>query len=309
MITKPMDVLSLYPVRKNKRQKAAFRDDVQSYIQSLGYICTTEKGSMGSRNVVIGDPKTAKYLVTAHYDTPPRLPFPNFITPLNFGIYLLYQLVIVALLLICSIAPGVIVGILVGNSEIGSGVSMILYWTLLILMMAGPANKHNANDNTSGVVTILETARNLPAEYRHQVCFVLFDLEEAGLIGSSSYRKRHKKESAHQIVLNCDCVGDGNEMVLFPTKKLKNADMMDLLKTAEMDCDGKSVRVHRKGFSFYPSDQMNFPYGVGIAAFRRKKGIGIYCDKIHTRKDTILEEENVIILSRQLRNILCGSAQ
>ena len=161
MITKPMDVLSLYPVRKNKRQKAAFRDDVQSYIQSLGYICTTEKGSMGSRNVVIGDPKAAKYLVTAHYDTPPRLPFPNFITPLNFGIYLLYQLVIVALLLICSIAPGVIVAILVGNSEIGSGVSMILYWTLLILMMAGPANKHNANDNTSGVVTILETARNL----------------------------------------------------------------------------------------------------------------------------------------------------
>ena len=78
---------------------------------------------------------------------------------------------------------------------------------------------------------------------------------------------------------------------------------------AESKTEKKTVCVHQKGFSFYPSDQMNFPYGVGIAAFRRKKVIGIYCDKIHTRKDTILEEENVIILSRQLAKILCDSAQ
>ena len=32
MITKPMDVLSLYPVRKNKRQKGAFRDDLGGII-------------------------------------------------------------------------------------------------------------------------------------------------------------------------------------------------------------------------------------------------------------------------------------
>ena len=78
---------------------------------------------------------------------------------------------------------------------------------------------------------------------------------------------------------------------------------------SETEEEKKFVRVHKKGFSFYPSDQMNFPYGVGIAAFRRKKLIGIYCDKIHTRKDIVLEEENVIILSRQLTKIICGSAQ
>ena len=310
MITIPMDVLLLYPVRKNKKQKAAFQEDVQSYVQSLGYTCKTEKGSMGARNLVIGDPKSAKYLVTAHYDTPPQLPFPNFITPCNFGIYLLYQFAIVAVFVVAAIVPGAILGVLLGNSEIGSIVSMVIYWGLLIMLIAGPANKNNANDNTSGVVTVLETARNLPVEYRDKVCFVLFDLEEAGLIGSSSYRKLHKKESNQQIVLNCDCVGDGNELVLFPTKKLKkDAAMMHTLLQAESKTEKKTVCVHQKGFSFYPSDQMNFPYGVGIAAFRRKKVIGIYCDKIHTRKDTILEEENVIILSRQLAKILCDSAQ
>ena len=310
MITKPMDVLSCYPVRKNKKQKASFRDEVQSYVESLGYVCETEKGSLGAQNLVIGDPKSAKYLVTAHYDTPPQLPIPNFITPCNFGIYLLYQFAIVAIFIVAAIIPGVILGVLLDNPEISSIVSMVVYWGLLIMLIAGPANKHNANDNTSGIVTVLETARNLPVEYRDQVCFVLFDLEEAGLIGSSSYRKLHKKESNQQIALNCDCVGDGNEMVLFPTKKLKkNTAMMHVLLQAETKTEKKTVCVHRNGFSFYPSDQMNFPYGVGISAFRRKKLIGIYCDKIHTRKDTILEEENVIILSRQLMKILCGSAQ
>ena len=31
-------------------------------------------------------------------------------------------------------------------------------------------------------------------------------------------------------------------------------------------------------------------------AFHRMKGIGIYCDRIHTWRDTILEEENVLFL-------------
>ena len=35
-----------------------------------------------------------------------------------------------------------------------------MYWVMLLLMMVGPANKHNANDNTSGVVTVLETMRS-----------------------------------------------------------------------------------------------------------------------------------------------------
>ena len=43
----------------------------------------------------------------------------------------------------------------------------------------------------------------------------------------------------------------------------------------------------------YPSDQKHYPYGVGIAAFNRKKGIGLYVDRIHTARDTILDEENV----------------
>ena len=91
----------------------------------------------------------------------------------------------------------------------------------VLWMIFGLANKNNANDNTSGVVTLLEILRTLPENQRNKVCFVLFDLEEAGLIGSVSYRKAHKKATDHQLVLNLDCVGDGDHLLIFPTKALK----------------------------------------------------------------------------------------
>ena len=87
-------VLSEYQVRKTKKQRGAFIDYVSRYADSLGYKIGTEKGSLGANNIIVGDPESAKVVYTAHYDTCARLPFPNFITPKNIGIYLLYQLAI-----------------------------------------------------------------------------------------------------------------------------------------------------------------------------------------------------------------------
>lgn len=297
MITTPMDVLTRFPVRKNKKQKQAFRDAVQAYVTGLGYSCKVEKGSCGSRNVIIGDPQNAKYLVTAHYDTPARMIFPNFITPRNLLIYLLYQCLVVGVMMGVSIGCGIGLGVLIQSPEIGGLLAAVFYWVLLFLMMVGPGNMQNANDNSSGVVTVLEIARTLPELHREQVCFVLFDLEEAGMLGSASYRKTHKQETDHQIVLNMDCVGDGNEIVFFPTRKLKkNESAMNRM----IRCGGyfgqKHITVQEKGFAFYPSDQMQFPLGVGIAAFRKKKGLGLCLSRIHTSRDTVLEETNINIL-------------
>lgn len=291
-----MDVLTAFPVRKSKQQKQNFRDAVQSYVDSLGYPVTVEKGSFGCRNVVIGDPEKAEYLITAHYDTCARMLVPNLITPCNLVIYLVYQIFLVALLIAASAVVGLICGSFLGSGA-GGTVALAVYWLLLILMMVGPANTSNVNDNTSGVVTLLEIARTLPENQRHKVCFVLFDLEEAGLIGSASYRKAHKKATDNQLVLNMDCVGDGDNLMMFPTKKLKkDRKKLSVLYKACGYFGKKSLLVHEKGFSIYPSDQANFPYGVAIAAFHRKKWVGLYYSRIHTPKDTILEETNVNLL-------------
>lgn len=307
MLSKPMDVVSAFPVRKSKKQKQAFRDAVHSYCEAMGYTVRDEKGSWGGRNIVIGDPDSAGYLVTAHYDTCAGMPFPNLITPCNFLTFLAYQLLLVGGLLVISFAAAGLVELILDIPEVSFLVWYVVYFGLLMLLMFGPANRNNVNDNTSGVVTVLEIARTLPQELRSRVCFVLFDLEEAGLVGSASYRKSHKKVCDKQIVLNLDCVGDGDEIMLFPTGKLrKDPKKMELLRHAVGTEGKKSVCIREKGFAYYPSDQANFVYGVGIAALLRSKWAGLYLDKIHTRKDTVLEEENVTILRDRLTAVIAA---
>lgn len=304
MLQKPMDVLEQFPVRKKRQQKQAFRASVQQYAESLGYECKEEKGSFGSVNVVLGDSAKAKFLVTAHYDTCARFPVPNLITPCSFWGYLGYQILVALIILLPIFLSSLVVGLLTGSGLAARLVGFVMLYVAIILMLVGPANKNNANDNTSGVVTVLEMARNMPQELREQVCFVLFDLEEAGLWGSSSYRSKHKKESNDQIVLNVDCVGDGDLIMLFPKKKIrKNLELMEKLKQSCGSYGNKQVTILEEGFSTYPSDQSNFPYGVGICALRQGK-FGPYLSRIHTPKDTILEEANVQLLSKTLTEII-----
>ena len=305
---KPMDILSDFPVRKSKKQKQAFRQAVQAYCGALGYETVVEKGGFGAKNLVIGNPKTAKYLITAHYDTCARLPFPNLLTPCSFPLFLGYQILLALGILTPPVILTMLTALLTRSTEITKGVWILSACAVFGMVFAGKANRHNANDNTSGVVTVLEIAKTMPKNLRGQACFMLFDLEEAGLFGSSAYQSAHKQETKNQVILNFDCVGDGDQILFFPTKKLKK----DKAKLSPLyGCCGyfgkKSVLIRDKGFSVYPSDQGNFPYGVGIAAFRKGK-LGLYLSRIHTDKDTILEETNVNILRAAIISMIGSSA-
>lgn len=308
MITKPMDVLEKYEIRKTKAQKAAFRTAVITYIQKLRYSVRVEKGNMGIHNIVVGDTKKAKYLVTAHYDTPASIGLPNLITPNNPVTYILMQLFLVGILLAVSVGAAFLVWLISKDDRLAFIGWYICHFGLLALMMMGPANRHNANDNTSGVVTVLEIISSLPENLRERVAFVLFDQEEKGLLGSSAYRKAHKEEVDHQIVLNLDCVGDGDVIQLTPVKKAKKNEAV----LAKLECicgysGKKQIQLRRKGFTAGSSDHKNFPYGVGIMTFRYKKGIGLYCSRIHTWRDTVLEQTNVNILRAAIISLI-GSA-
>ena len=306
MLQEPMDVLTQHPIRKTKAQKEDFRSSVMPYLTGLGYEPKLEKGSMGAQNMIVGDPEKAKYLITAHYDTPAAMPIPNFITPCSFLPFLGYQLLVTAGFLAIMFLVSLAAAFIWNEFWFIWTVSYVSLIGMMLLMLLGPANRSNANDNTSGVVTVLEIARTLPENLRDKVCFVLFDLEEAGLVGSSSYFKAHKAVAQKQIVLNLDCVGDGDEILFFPGKKLiKDHEKMAWLCRAVGHYGPKSIAVRDKGFRYYPSDQKHFPYGVGIAAFRRKKLLGHYCSRIHTKKDTILETTNVNILRAAITTLIC----
>ena len=88
-------IFQSYEVRKSRKQKRDFLEFAQRFAVERGYSPQVERGYLGAENLVVGNPSKAKVVFTAHYDTCPILPFPNFITPKSVGIYLLYQLFLV----------------------------------------------------------------------------------------------------------------------------------------------------------------------------------------------------------------------
>lgn len=301
------EILDIYQIRKTKKQKSAFIEYVKTRSAQNGYPCRIEKGSFGARNIVVGDPDSAKVVYTAHYDTCPMLPVPNFITPKSFAIYFIYQLLLTLGIFAVMFAVGFAVGFcgavscrLIGLDEAAADkvIYLLTYAVtigILILFFAGPANKHTANDNTSGVVTLLEIMERMPEEKRENAAFIFFDLEESGLLGSSSYASKHKEQRKNKLLLNFDCVSDGNN-IIFALRKGAKSDAPLLERYFESNEDF-NVEILSKGV-FYPSDQMQFNRGVGVAALKYSKTLRtLYMDRIHTSRDVILDEKNIEYLA------------
>jgi Zn-dependent M28 family amino/carboxypeptidase len=161
--------------------------------------------------------------------------------------------------------------------------------------MKGPANKHTANDNTSGVITLMEIMQALPEEKKNEIAFVFFDLEEMGLFGSSGFASKHKKEMKDKLLLNFDCVSDG-DTILFAVKNAAKK-YIPALEKSFVPNENFKVDIASKGV-FYPSDQANFKAGVGVAALNYSKKLRtFYMDKIHTDKDRVFNEENIEFLT------------
>lgn len=295
-------ILETYQIRKSAKQKAAFRAFLCDHLRAMGYEVKIEGKS--SKNIVVGDPEKAKVIYTAHYDTCPVLPFPNFITPRNFFWYLVYQILICVPVLL--LAAGAEVGTMLLWEKLTGEMCPLplafaaMYAVLLFFIWwiyAGPANRHTVNDNTSGVLTLVEIAQRLPEELRSEVCLIFFDNEEKGLLGSAAFAKKHKAVRKKALVVNFDCVSDGDSIQFFPSKMLKKkgGDLLDKLEQSFVPAGEKTVEVVRS-FGFYPSDQAKFKQGVGVCALKKSRVFGWYMDRIHTKKDTVLMEENIHLL-------------
>ena len=165
---------------------------------------------------------------------------------------------------------------------------------IVYLMMMGPANPHTANDNTSGVTTIVSIMEDLPENLRENVAFIFFDLEEVGLLGSAAFYASHKKNVQDKLLLNFDCVSDGKN-ILFAIKK-GAVKYTHALKAAFPETEIFKPDFATKGF-FYPSDQAKFPLGVGVAALKKSKRGILYMNRIHTAKDTVFDEANIDYLT------------
>ncbi|MBE6665317.1 MAG: Zn-dependent exopeptidase M28 [Ruminococcaceae bacterium] len=296
-------VFQKYQVRKTKKQKSAFIGYVKTVAEENGYTCEIQKGALGARNIVVGSPEKAKVIYTAHYDTCAVLPFPNFITPKNFLLYLLYQIGILiplfAFIGVFSFLSQLLISLLPLDPALSSFISLLIYEVGLIgfcvLLIAGPANRYTANDNTSGITTLLDIMTEMPEELRGKAAFVFFDLEESGLFGSMSFANKYKKAVKNKPLINFDCVSDG-DYILFAVRKTASRYASLLNEAFPKDSRVSEVDICSKGV-FYPSDQVNFKDGIGVASLKRtKKGL-LYMNRIHTPRDTVYREENIRFLT------------
>lgn len=282
------EILENWQVRHTKKQKAEFIAFLKERLPAL----SVEKGGVfGGKNLVLGDVSSAKVVFGAHYDTCAALPFPNIVFPKSVPLSILYGFVPAIPLCLLMGLLTYLVGRFTDSfwlTELAIFLPLLLFiWMIYI----GVANQHTANDNTSGVVTLLELYASLSDEERETAAFVLFDNEELGLFGSAAFYTAHKKDMKEKLLINADCVSDGDELWLLVGKKVPE-EQKEALREAFSGVTTKTVTVRPSQGSFYPSDQASFPVSVGAAAF--KKGfLGLYLDRIHTSRDTVFDEENI----------------
>jgi len=295
------EILENWQIRKTRRQKQAFRKRLTDKLAAEGYPVFEERHGLtgGTVNVVVGDVDQADVIFTAHYDTCAVLPFPNFITPRNLFFYVLYQLLIVLVLIMLSIGIQQLIFLLTKDA----GASFFAYLTALLLfcllILFGPPNRHTCNDNTSGVITLTEAILRIPPEEfaGRKTAFVFFDLEEAGMLGSCAFRRRHKKALRKKAVINFDCVSDGDHLLFAVNRRLAaDLPLLEAFTEALPAGDEKETIFCSASSVFYPSDQMGFKKHAAVAAFRKSRILGLYMSRIHTPRDTVLDEKNIALL-------------
>ena len=300
MTSQSETILRQYMIRRTKDQKTAFIDYLKSQFPELQV-----EEDKKNRNLILGDGASAKVVLTAHYDTCAKMPFPNFITPMNFPVYLGYQLLVIVPFIALMFVVWGCVESMTQSRELGY---LVGYFAMMgymyLLLLGGPANPWTANDNTSGVITLLELYASMTPEQKAQTALIFFDNEESGLKGSKAYAKKHKADKLEEkLVLNFDCVSDGDHL-LFVLNKPAMKQYEEAFAQAFPGENGKEVLVVSSSKAFYPSDQASFPTNAAVSAMNRHKVLGLYMDKIHTPKDRVFDTDNIEFLRRGTLTLL-----
>ncbi len=289
------EIHTLYPTRKKYADKTRFIEYVKQEVTEYD---VKLQGKRKTRNIVIGDIENAKVVFTAHYDTPATSVIPNIMMPLNKIIYFGYSFAFVGVIVILSIFLANYISKLlnVQDRSTTSIIYMVIYFLAVYLLMLAFENKNNKNDNTSGTAAVMSLIKNIDKD--SNVAFILFDNEEKGLIGSGQFNKEYKAIMENKPLINLDCVGNGNEIVVI----MNNEEMTgaDLLKESMVNTERYNVNFYNKKQAMGNSDQKHFKNGVGIFACHKGEFIKLYTPYIHTNKDTVADVENISYLMEKL---------
>lgn len=298
-------LLAVHPVRRTGAQKADFRKWLIRELKRAGWRAGEETyGKLnGSVNVVAGDPEGADVILCAHYDTPARMLVQDFVSPTNVLAHVLYHVMVALVLAAAAFALALAVSFPLNKPELMVPLFLILAVAALWVSAYGPANQNNANGSSSGVLALLAAANaNLD---RKRVCLVFLDNNERNLLGSSAFKKAHPNKAAQTLFINLDCVGDGENILLIPSKSSRwDGELLEALEEAFPAEEGRSPRLLTRGLQYYPSDNRRFKFHVTVCACRYLAGLGYYIPHLRTKRDTALDEGNIGYIARGVERFL-----
>lgn len=294
-------LLTVHPVRKTGAQKKEFRQWLARELKRAGWKAREESYGKwnGSVNVVAGDPDRADLFLCAHYDTGSRMLAQNFISPTNVPAHICYHLAMALLL----VAAAFLLALAVSFPLNQPGLMLPLFLALAVaglwLAAYGPANRNNANGNSSGVLALLAAAREMKSNPR--VCLVFLDNNERNLLGAAAFRKRRPERASQCLFINLDCVGDGRDLLLIPSKYSRwDSGLLEALEGAFPEGEEMKPHILTKGLPYYPSDNKKFKFHASVCACRYLAGLGYYIPHLRTKKDTALDEGNIAYIARSL---------
>ena len=294
------EINDLFPIRRREEEKQKFYNYVKTELGEDRV--KRETLCKKHNNIVIGDVEEASVVFTAHYDTPMSSLVPNLMFPADKLKGTLFHFAYPLLLAILSLLVALSVCSLLGLGENYAIVFyFVLYFGIFYCTTRLVINKHNKNDNTSGIATIMSLASEINNE---KVAFILFDNEEKGLLGSKAYAKANNYQMKNKLVINFDCVGNGDQIIFIIKEMAEKHELYELLKAVTIS--NEHFDVHHLPFKkcLSNSDYKNFPCGIGVMASSRARIVKFYTGRIHTSRDTVADSENVYFISGLMKKFI-----
>ena len=299
-------IFEKFEIRARRKEKDLFIERTKEAFREIGYAdieITVHKSLIGCQNLVVGPPD-ADFLFTAHYDTPGRNGF--IMLPFAKILGMVFASILGTLFLVLLTSPVIILnlfGIFIENHPV-----IDLFFRLsplaIIIMLLIIKNQHNHNDNTSGCLGVYNIAvivSEIPV-LREKCAFVLFDMEEIGLLGSYAFvkwRRKHYPGIVNSRVINFDCIGNGNVLVI-ASKRKRNAVTERVQLTQYFQGEGFDALQKTSNLFCYLSDHVHFSNGIMFSFLRRSWLGGLYIPNIHTRRDNICDLEQIERLSKSV---------
>ena len=230
------------------------------------------------------------FIFIAHYDTGTIIPF-----WINWLTKLVGMNNIVLVMIFLYFLQEIIANT---HSKISSVIFAIICISLLSIFIP---NKKNFDDNTSGIIALLELAKKFKKNGIDNVKFIFADNEEFGLIGSNAHKKYLEKEQlipSHCKVISIDCVGGKGEMPLIvQNSKSEYAKIFqrEIQKEFELCQSINTIIPFSDNYSFRKYGALNISF-----ASRAVVSSGYYIPNVHSIKDDKIDLDKI----EKLTNIL-----